>query len=120
MPFFEFRQNNSYGSFRFHREAGISVHVIIEADSAEEANMRAEAIGLYFDGVERGIDCLCCGDRWDAFFLCEEGDPVPSCYGIPIEEYLPVMYWMGGKPEAFIHYKDGRIVPALGAPREEC
>ena len=24
----------------------------------------AEDIGLYFDGVEQGMDCSCCGDRW--------------------------------------------------------
>ena len=36
----------------------------IEAKSAEQANQLAEQHGIYFDGVERGIDCDCCGDRW--------------------------------------------------------
>lgn len=36
----------------------------IEADSEEEAVQRSEQIGLYFNGVEQGIDCDCCGDRW--------------------------------------------------------
>lgn len=119
MPFFEFSQNHPYGSFDFDADAGISAHVIVEADSAEEANRRAEFIGLYFDGVAQGRDCGCCGDRWDAIFLCEEGDEVPSMYGIPLDEYRPNIYWIGGgKPEAFVHYKDGRIVPALVAPEK--
>lgn len=38
--------------------------VAIEAFSAEEANNRATLLGIYFDGVHKGIDCSCCGDRW--------------------------------------------------------
>lgn len=30
----------------------------------DEANARAKGIGLYFDGVDDGRDCECCGDRW--------------------------------------------------------
>ena len=54
-----FRQNNSYGVYM-----GPS-RVVVEANSADEANRAAEAQGVYFDGVARGLDCSCCGDRWD-------------------------------------------------------
>lgn len=62
--FFEFNQNNSGGSFDIDDAAGIGPHVWIEADNSGHANERAESIGIYFDGVEHGTDCDCCGDRW--------------------------------------------------------
>jgi len=117
MPFFEFRQNNSGGGFDFQPDAGISVHVIVEADDATEANQRAEAIGLYFDGVDKGWDCGCCGDRWYEAWA-NDGDDVPSIYGTPLDDYEPTIYWMkDGAPNAYVHYKDGRVVPALKGPR---
>lgn len=57
--FYHFRQNNSFGAFQ---EPGINVYV--EAFSPEDANDRATAHGIYFDGVSNDIDCDCCGDRW--------------------------------------------------------
>ena len=33
--------------------------------SAEEANERAQELRIYFGSVSRGIDCECCGNRWD-------------------------------------------------------
>lgn len=57
--FYPFKQNNSGGYFN---EPAICV--IIEADSADEANMKAEEEGIYFDGCYDRIDCPCCGDRW--------------------------------------------------------
>ena len=42
----------------------VSEHVLIEADSSDEANVIAETKGIYFDGVNSGEDCPCCGDRW--------------------------------------------------------
>lgn len=59
--FYAFRQNNSGGGFDYEPVTGIAVNVIIEATSAEDANERAEVIGLYFDGYG---DCECCGNRW--------------------------------------------------------
>jgi hypothetical protein len=106
--FFDFDQNNSGGGFDFDAEAGITHHVIIEADSAEEANERARELGLYFDGVENGPDCDCCGDRW--YEAHGEGDDVPTVYGTPVTEYEALMLWAPkGTPEIFIHYADGRI-----------
>lgn len=62
--FYTFNQNNSGGGFDFDAKRGISRYVIISADSTEDAIKRAEKIGLYFNGVESGDDCECCGDRW--------------------------------------------------------
>jgi hypothetical protein len=60
--FFEFRQNNSGGSF--HRNENVDTRVFIEAVDADHANARALKVGIYFDGCSTGSDCDCCGDRW--------------------------------------------------------
>lgn len=114
--FYEFRQNNSGGSFEIDERAGISVHVIVEADDLSEAVDRACRIGLYFDGIENGYDCECCGDRW--YEPWGPGDAVPSHYGEPIEEVREArrkknkpfqVNWAGESPDTFIHYKDGTV-----------
>lgn len=60
--FYCFDQNNSGGSFDI--DGNVAQFVIIEAESAAQANERAESIGIYFNGVDEGHDCPCCGDRW--------------------------------------------------------
>lgn len=72
-----FRQNNSGGTFDVDQKKGIGVDVYIEAFNADQANDHAERIGLYFNGVEDGPDCECCGDRWD---------PVSDLYDIVQDE----------------------------------
>ena len=69
--FFEYRQNNSGGCFDIDDEAGIGPRVWIEATDVNDANRRAQYIGIYFDGVFNGVDCPCCGDRWNELW---EGD----------------------------------------------
>jgi hypothetical protein len=62
--FYRFNQNNSGGEFK--KINGLSAsNVFVQANSAEEANDRAEEFGLYFYGCEDGRDCPCCGDRWN-------------------------------------------------------
>lgn len=61
--FFEFNQMNSGGSL--HIDNNVTSHVYIEAINATHANSIAEEKGIYFNGVEKGIDCKCCGDRWN-------------------------------------------------------
>lgn len=61
---YTFIQNNSDGSFYENESSGVGAFVIIEAESADHANSRAKSIGIYFGGVEHGLDCGCCGDRW--------------------------------------------------------
>jgi hypothetical protein len=59
--YYEYSQNNSGGSFVLDFKRGIGHTVWVEATSKEDADRRAEAIGLYFDGYG---DCSCCGNRW--------------------------------------------------------
>lgn len=102
--FYTYNQNNSVGSFDYDESRGISHYVIIEADSADAANLKAESIGLYFDGEG---DCPRCGDRW--YQAYGDGDVVPSLYSEPLgEDYKFSMRWMKGF-EAFVHYADGTI-----------
>ncbi|WJN63245.1 hypothetical protein [Streptomyces phage phiScoe45] len=106
MPFFEYNQNNSGGSFDFE-DGKITHYVIVEADTAELANERAEEIGLYFDGYG---DCSCCGDRWYSQWDDKDGDEVPSIYGTPISDFDFGFRWMkGDRPEAYVHFADGRV-----------
>lgn len=60
--FYLFHQNNSGGYFI--QNDSVDIYVMIQAESAEDANNKAEEIGIYFDGVKNGNDCECCGDRW--------------------------------------------------------
>jgi len=62
MNFYTFEQNNSFGIDI--QNSGIGWIVVIEAESSDAANERAESIGIYFNGVAEGRDCECCGDRW--------------------------------------------------------
>lgn len=108
--FFDYRQNNSGGSFIVDEERGISVNVIIEASNAKDADEIARSKGIYFNGVSDGFDCECCGDRWypnDNYLNTEEGDPVPSLYGTPLTERKSYIRWAA--PDTFIHYLDGRV-----------
>jgi hypothetical protein len=109
-PFFEYSQNNSGGGFDYDTNDGISVLVIIEAPDAETADFKARRIGIYFDGIDAGVDCDCCGDRW--YSAHGGGDPVPSHYGTPLPE-ANVTKWgkwaPEGTPEGYVHYADGRV-----------
>ena len=58
MKFYEFRQNNSGGSF-----SGPAIAVYIEANNSDEADRIAQTKGIYFDD-DYEIDCDCCGTRW--------------------------------------------------------
>lgn len=110
MAFFHFSQNNSGGSFDVDAECGITHHVVIEASNADEANAKANEIGLYFDGVEGGRDCECCGDRWCPAY--GTGNDVPSVYGSPIQAFDVMHYWINKKEapgEICVHYADGRM-----------
>lgn len=111
MAFFEYSQNNSGGSFDFDHWDGISVHVIVEADTAEEANEKAESIGLYFDGYG---DCSCCGNRWSeagGWFGEEKGDEFPSIFGTPVwdrkDNSFGINWEEPGTPFAYVHFADG-------------
>lgn len=114
MGFFCFNQNNTGGSWQFE-EGQISHFVLIEADSATQANAKAEDIGIYFDGCESGRDCSCCGNRWYKVHK-NEGTNKPMIYdqdvsgGVYTSDYL----WMGKNPEGYIHYANGETVAVVG------
>jgi hypothetical protein len=96
--FFHFSQNNSGGSFHEDEDAGLGPEVWVEAHNATEANNLAESIGIYFDGVERELDCSCCGDRWYRVWPDNEGYDMPD--PTSLYRYRPV---------AYVHFLDGRI-----------
>ncbi len=75
--FYEFHQNNSGGSFEIDDERGIGPRVWIEAETLDQAISIALGIGLYFDGVDIGTDCPCCGDRWHRPW-CDDGKDAPK------------------------------------------
>lgn len=105
--YFNYRQNNSGGSFVYDEARGISVRVIIEADSADEANARAESIGIYFDD---SMDCDCCGSRWseayDSYDTLEGELPEPDDPFIIDESGYGYSKWVKGY-EGFVHLKNG-------------
>lgn len=85
--FYEFSQNNSGGSFVVNDS--VCHRLIIEADNEEDAISKAEDLGCYWDGVSKGIDCPCCGDRWYPYAsginlmkIAADGYRVEVCDGI--------------------------------------
>ena len=60
--FYEFTQNNSGGTFVVDDK--VCHRLFVEADNEDEAYSIAKSLGCYWDGVAKGIDCPCCGDRW--------------------------------------------------------
>jgi len=111
MAYWTFTQNNSGGSFDYDEDRGITHFVIIEADSRDEAISRAEEIGIYFDGCDKGIDCCCCGDRWHEPFH-DEGSPFPEVYGDDVRKQSGATLWatwMKPGREIVIHPKSGSL-----------
>lgn len=99
--FYTYVQNNSGGRNIDNPTNGIGKIVIIEALNSDHANMLADRIGIYFDGVDSDIDCSCCGDRW--YRVDEDGGTnAPDLYGDPINSVTED--WYGD--HAFIHYLD--------------
>lgn len=103
--FWSFRQNNSGGKW----QQGLPVNVIIEATSMQNAISVAKSLGIYFDGVDAGVDCPCCGDRW---YEPWDGEETPKIYGMPID-YNWAENWGGrlydGVPYSGVYYMDGRV-----------
>lgn len=105
MAWFLYRQNNSGGIFDEP-----AVHVYVEADDTVEADRRAEELGIYFNGVESGYDCECCGDRWDyASSYSNVGEDAHE----DLLKTLKIVVGFGGSllwygaPFALFYHKDG-------------
>lgn len=99
--YYTYVQVDSYGDYHIDKKKGISEFVIIQAENSDEANETAERIGLYFDGVDSGRDCKCCGDRW-----------VPAtedrASGFP-EVFGERVHIDNSKQRGYIHYMDGSV-----------
>ena len=99
--FYLYSQNNSGGSFIENEY--LAHRVVIEAHSIGMANGKAEEIGIYFNGVDEGFDCACCGDRW-----CEP-DVLDNCDKQAMLAYVQELADEYGwtSPDCIIHYLDG-------------
>lgn len=87
--FYDLSQNNSGGSFDVNET--LCHRLFIEADTYEEAVSKAESLGCYWNGVDEGQDCPCCGDRWykpySEINLMSMDNKKDG--GYPIETFLP-------------------------------
>lgn len=97
--FYDFSQNNPGGHFEIDDDIGIGPCVWIEAVSRDAAISRAESIGIYFDGVDAGIDCPCCGDRWHTPGQFDEKDA---------PEISPKWHF-SWHDTVYVHHLDGTI-----------
>lgn len=99
--FYHYNQNNSGGIFIDNDS--VCEDVIIQARSAEEANSIAETIGIYFDGCSKGIDCNCCGDRWNKQYDEDGVTEIPMIYDTSVYEMRKRMF----NDKCYIYYLDG-------------
>ncbi len=115
--YYHFNQNNSGGKFTIDDRTGIGPHVWIEAESKADAISRAEDLGIYFDGVDAGRDCHCCGDRWYAPWDNDGVDTPeithPTGKGIFREGSF------GWHDTIYIHHIDGTIERVKANPPKE-
>ena len=78
--FYTFYQNNIHGDFILNDN--LTTEVIVEAHNADEANERFKALGGYFNGLLKQIDCPCCGDRWQAQY--KGGTETPTVFDVSV------------------------------------
>ena len=112
--FYMLDQNNSGGSFVVNDR--LTHRLFIEADSEQDAIAFAESLVCYWNGVENGYDCECCGDRWYQYareynsekmvkdWECEEVGTVEG-----YAQYLADNYGHDCSPDARIFYKNGTV-----------
>lgn len=130
MPFFEFIQNNSGGNYKTSKN-GVTSYVIIEAKDSFFANAKAKSLGIYFNGISKGRDCSCCGDRWRKVDESDATDK-PTIYGLPVEPFgadwvdlvfsdddLDDREFKNALPTA-IHYLNSESPVWAGAPDTDC
>lgn len=109
--FYTFNQNNSGGSFVYNDT--VCKYVIVEANTAEEANRRAETLGLYFDGK---YDCPCCGNRWSEQWD-SEGETEPLIYGKDPQDHCSV-FMRDGEVYCRVFFADGTVQDYRGNKSE--
>lgn len=102
IKYYHFSQNNSGG--RWKVDDDFAEDVIITARTVDEANRRAEDVGIYFDGCNSDRDCNCCGDRWYPQY--QESESVePTIHGMSLSEYISDS--SSGRAKIIIHHSDG-------------
>ncbi len=102
--YYEFSQNNSGGGFDLDENYGEDV--LIAARNKDEANERAQRIGVYFNGCDDERDCECCGDRWSAQWS-ESKDVAPLVGGQAPEKYLSENKYAWHHTKIVVHHADG-------------
>lgn len=102
MGFYEFSQNNSGGRFYYDKDLG--ENVIVEAASAQEANAKAESLGIYFDGSG---DCPCCGRRW--YEKWNDEKPDFATVEEVVERFSKTVSWDPVPRQFVVHFADGRV-----------
>jgi len=96
MTWYRYQQNNSGGAY-----SDPAVELFVEAPSEDEADERAETVGVYFDGGARGMDCSCCGDRWSRAWEVVASptprltfgpteDRTAACLPLGVDELIPL------------------------------
>jgi len=104
--FYEFTQNNSGGSFVTNKK--LCHRLVIEAVKESDAEEKAFDMGVYYNGVEDGRDCGCCGDRWSSpsemlfpyrygTFSKSEATKKAKKYGADVEK--TTWGYLNGKPD---------------------
>lgn len=115
MKFYSWDQNNSGG--HFYVDENLSHRVVIEANTYKKAEVKAFKLGIYYDGVDEGLDCDCCGDRWYA------GHELDDRYlkGKTLDEYLQGEADEYGweDPDIIVHYADGTKKTFTGRDRKD-
>ena len=111
---FHFRQNNTGGSFI--RNNDVEINVFIEADTPEIANYKALDVGIYFEGVSKGRDCDCCGDRWCEVDEWEKVDRIPPSYFKRDDLNKSIFYYKNGEKTYGKHLKIRSILTHVERP----
>ena len=110
MGWYTFEQNNSSGMY-----VPPAIYLIIEARTRDDAIIKATNEGVYFRGVEMGVDCDCCGDRW---FLPYDYTDEPDIYGaLPCDYLKETESFFSGLysfdkslPAVMLIYEDGTVL----------
>lgn len=100
--YYTFLQNNSGGYFIEDENLGIGSLIIIESESANQANQKLEEIGSNYSGFHEY--CECCGERWCSVDE-DDGKEVPELFGNNIYTRISTMF----RDMAYIHKIDGTI-----------
>ena len=112
LKFFCFQQNNSGGFFNVTDK--LCHNLYIEAHSYNEAREKATDMGVYFNGCDIGIDCSCCGDRWDDYADEINLTELSNSCSIKFEKISDYAQYMADEfgwtiPDARIFYYDGTV-----------